>query len=186
MPYFSRLTDIVTCNLTSLLEASENPREALREVIHEMEQGITGAQRSMRTAADNEERLRSEIDEQRRQASIWLMEARQHLSDNDEASARADLLRKHEVENLIAGLEMQLKAATATRTHLTTTYHALEARLADARRRLVALEAGQSPGQTDASLAGAAGKGGTAADRPVDLIDLELAALRRELDAGNP
>lgn len=186
MPYFSRLTDIVTCNLTSLLESSENPRDALQEVIHEMEQGITGAQRSMRTATDNEERLRSEIDEQRRQIVTWLNEARQHLSRNDEASARADLLRKHEVENLIAGLEMQLKAASATRTHLTTTYHALEARLADARRRLVALEAGQSPEQAAAPPAGSPDSGGAAAKRPVDLIDVELAALRRELDAGGP
>jgi phage shock protein A len=72
---------------------------------------------------------------------------------------------------------MQLKAATATREHLTTTFHALEARLADARRRQSGLDA---PG----AAASASGSGSPVATRSADRIDDELAALKRELNAG--
>ena len=37
MPYFSRLTDIVTCNLTEILITAENPAVTLREILYEME-----------------------------------------------------------------------------------------------------------------------------------------------------
>jgi phage shock protein A len=177
MPIFSRLTDIVTCNLTALLAEARDPRAVLAEIVFEMEQGIAGSQRSMKTAGDNETRIRAEIDEQRTQVGYWTDQARTHLSQNDESQARLDLTRRHEVENLIAGLEMQHRAAAATREHLTTTYRALEARLADARRRLTAIgvPAAQTPDGRDAA---ADFRSSAKID---DVIDEELAALRREL-----
>ena len=186
MAFFSRLTDIVTCNLTEILARAEDPRATLEQIIHEMEQGIAGAQRSMKTASDNEARIRREIDEQRRQVDYWIAQAREHVAANQEHLARLDLLRKHEVENLIAGLEMQHKAAAATREHLTTTFRALEARLADARRRLTALISGDA---LDAAASYClAPPSSIAADAPspagrvTDVIDVELAALKRELE----
>ncbi|MCA9055519.1 MAG: PspA/IM30 family protein [Planctomycetaceae bacterium] len=180
MPFFSRLTDIVTCNLTSILAAAEDPEAALREIIHEMEQGVAGAQRSMKTAGDNETRLRAEIDEQRRQGEYWVAQARQNLQADNEEQARLDLLRKHEADNLTAGLEMQLKAATATREHLTTTFHALEARLADARRRLDSLLAGDDVAvSSDSPVHPRAAA--SSSPRAMDVIDVELAALKRQL-----
>jgi phage shock protein A len=176
MPFFSRLTDIVTCNLTSMLAGVDNPQAALAEIVKEMEQGIAGAQRCMKTATENENRLRAEIDEQRRQSDYWVGQARQHIGENDEDQARLDLLRKHEVENLMAGLEIQLKAAATTREHLTTTYHALEARLADARRRIAALKDSAPTAAVQPVVPRA-----TAPGRPMDVIDVELAALKREL-----
>lgn len=182
MPYFSRLTDIVTCSLTDLLRGSADPETALIAIIGEMEAGIVGAERCMRTASRNESRLHCEIDEQRRQIGCWVNIARECLTNQNESQARQALVRKHEVENLIAGLEMQLKAAAATREHLTTTYHALEARLADARRRLTALKAGLSP---TADLPPEASASASAAETKLpDIIDLELESLKRELE-GN-
>jgi phage shock protein A len=180
MPFFSRLTDIVTCNLTSMLAEAADPAATLSDIIREMEQGIAGAHRCMKTAFDNENRLRSEIDEQRRQSDYWVAQARKHLGQDEEDQARLDLLRKHEVENLLAGLEIQLKAAAATREHLTTTYHALEARLADARRRLAAMGA---PSEDDAETAEApeVARSVSRPPRATDVIDIELAALKQEL-----
>jgi phage shock protein A len=184
MPYFSRLTDIVTCSLTSLLAGVDDPQRALTDIIREMEQGITGAQRSMKTAGDSEARIRSEIDEQRKQCQQWVAAARQQLAVGNEDQARLNLVRKHEAESLVAGLEIQLKAATATREHLTTTFHALEARLADARRRLAALAAGDA----ESAIRPTTGSGQVMerSARPTDLIDVELAALKRELEGGSP
>lgn len=135
MSYFSRLTDIVTCNLTQLLAQAEDPQSAIAEIIREMREGLSGAQRSVSTASASEERLKREIDSHREQVEMWTTKAKELLVGGSEAEARQSLLRKREVEDLIAGLSQQHKAAIATREHLATMQRALEARLAEALRR---------------------------------------------------
>jgi phage shock protein A len=136
MPYFSRLTDIVTCSLTALLEGVEDQAAALAEIIHEINQGIEGAKRSAKTAAQNAGRLQSEIDEQKEQVAYWVSQAKAKLTEGSDDQARQALLRKREVESLIAALLDQHRAATATEHHLATMLNALQARLAEAQRRL--------------------------------------------------
>jgi phage shock protein A len=144
MPYFSRLTDIVTCSLTALLDGVEDPAAALAEIIYEINQGIEGAQRSAKSAALNATRLKSEIDEQKEQVEYWVAQAKAKLAEGTDDQARQALLRKREVESLIAALADQHRAATATEHHLTTMLHALQARLAEAERRLRG-ESGKEP-----------------------------------------
>lgn len=173
MAFFSRLTDIVTCNLTRLLSESDNPEATLREIIAEIEAGMAGARRSMQTAQRNEERLRGEVEEHRRSVTHWAAQARQALQSGQEDQARLALVRKREADDLVSGLQDELRAASETREHLDRTYRALEARLSEARRRQ----------QSGCSAAEAAD------DSTVDDVDPsiaseiedELAALKREL-----
>lgn len=144
MPYFSRLTDIVTCNLTTLLSRNDNCAQFLQGIIREMHEGVAGAQRCVGTAISNVARLEAEIGEQRIAAGDWIIRAQAALRRNDDQQARMALERKHEVEDLIAGLEQQLQAAMATREHLSTMLSALQARLADASRRLEELSGEKS------------------------------------------
>ena len=139
MSYFSRLTDIVTCNLTQLLAEAHDPKAAIADIIREMREGVSGAQRSVDTAIASEQRLKHEIESHQSQIDLWTGKAREQLQNGSEADARQSLLRKREVEHLIAGLAQQHKAATATRTHLATMQRALEARLSEALRRQDAL-----------------------------------------------
>jgi phage shock protein A len=172
MAYFSRLTDIVTCNLTKLLEEADDPQAALQEIIHEMESGLAGARRSMTTAETNEARIQAEVDEHAQQIAHWTEQARTEVAAGNEDRARLALVRKREADDLVASLKEELDAARETREHLTRTFRALEARLAEARRR----ETGT--GDDDAGESTTAE--GTAA--PVDdSIEDELAALKREL-----
>lgn len=177
MAYFSRLTDIVTCNLTKLLEEADDPQAALAEIVAEMESGLAGARRSMKTAGDREAALVTEVEEHRAKIEHWANQARESLQSSDEDQARLALVRKHEAESLVEGLEVELKAARETCAHLTRTYRALEARLNEAQRRQGSLDGGEATEaeeptseavpELDASLASE--------------IDDELAALKREL-----
>jgi phage shock protein A len=177
MNYFSRLTDIVTCNLGEMLAREADPHAALRKIISEMEEGLAGARRSVATAIANEERLRREIAELGGQVDQLTDEAREALRNDDESAARVALIRKQEVVDVVAGLEQQHKAACATRDHLHTTLRALEARLSEARRRQEELQT--SPTTTVGSSRGASG---VIEDDPRSrAIDDELAALKREL-----
>ncbi|MEI8018253.1 MAG: PspA/IM30 family protein [Schlesneria sp.] len=135
MSYFSRLTDIVTCNLTQLLAQAEDPHAAILEIIQEMQEGLAGAQRSVNTARNSEDHLRQEIDSHRSQIDVWMAKVKEQLQTGAEADARQSLLRKREVEDLIAGLAQQHDAAVKYREHLSTMKGALEARLSEALRR---------------------------------------------------
>ena len=173
MTYFSRLTDIVTCNLTKLLAEADDPAAALQEIIAEMDAGMAGARRSMQTAQRNEDRIRGEVEEHSAQITHWAGKAKEHLVAGVEGQARLALVRKREVEDLVAGLEKQLVAAEQTREHLSTTFRALEARLAEARRRQQGGADGEESSATDT---GAESNSAVSSE-----IDDELAALKREL-----
>lgn len=190
MTYFSRLTEIVTCNLNSLLAESEDQALAIREIIQEMEEGVGGARRSCQTAASNEHRLTTEMDAHRTQIAFWTAKAREELGKQNEELAREALLRKREIEDLVAALQQQQAAASATREQLQTTLRALEARLADARRK--ELELAAVVPLTDTKLLDAqttamgSGPRRVELDIPVDKqraaqIEDDLEALRREM-----
>lgn len=179
MSFFSRLTDIVTCNLSHLLAQAEDPQSMIAEIIREMREGLSGAQRSVNTARASEERLRLEIDSHRTQIDMWTGKAREQLVAGVEADARQSLLRKREVENLIAGLNQQHKAAISTREHLATMQRALEARLAEALRRQESL--GGSIDETPSSVPSYLTENHSTSEDIHREIDAELAALKREL-----
>jgi phage shock protein A len=187
MSFFSRLSDIVTCRIEELLAKSQNPSEAIARIVAEMEEGLAGAQRSLKAAQASEQRLEGELSECRSRASQWSTAARDELAAGKESEARAALFRKRETEDLLAGLEHQLAAAASTREHMATMLRAIEARLADARRRQLELKhpAG-SPAATAAittALPATKSRGSAAAaeDPRAREIEEELQALRREL-----
>lgn len=192
MTYFSRLSDIVTCNLNELLAREADPYAAILSIIREIEAGVAGANRSVATATSNQQRIQAEIDEHLRQVEHWRQQARAEVTSGREEAARRALMRKREVEDLVAGLEQQLAAAKSTREQLETTRRALEARLAEGRRiqeLLLSQQSGAGMGDTaHGSLADT--KVLTAEeleeDRSVSIgrdpaIEDELNALKREL-----
>ncbi len=177
MSYFSRLTDIVTCNLTQLLNEATDPRAAIAEIISEMQEGLAGAQRSVNTAFASEQRFEKEIAEHRQSVVTWTSRAREQLASGSEQDARQSLMRKREVEDLIAGLEQQHKAATATKQHLATIQRALEARLAEAiRKRDDFGVAPPAPTNNRFAIPSV-----STVDERETQIDAELEALKREL-----
>ena len=182
MSYFSRLTDIVTCNLTHLLENAADPVKEIEQIIAEMKEGLAGANRSVKTANTNEQAIQKELQEHQQQIFHWKEAAKNALATGDEAEARNSLVRKQEIEDLMAGLEQQHQAAVATCEHLTTTLHALQARLAEAKRKQ--LEITEQAGLTETS---SQATDETPAEDPTlapsrsEQIESELAALKREL-----
>ncbi len=176
MTFFIRLTDIVQCNLTALLQNVNDPQTMINEIILEMEEGLAGARRSVDTAAKNATRLGEEIDQLRGQVASWRAAARKALEAGKEEEARRSLARKQEAEDVAAGLEQEYAAAVATRDHLETMSRALHARLADARRKQAALAGDPVASDIEPSLTH------EKADGPRNhAIEEELASLKREL-----
>lgn len=183
MSYFSRLTDIVTCNLSSILAEAEDPSAALEEIIEEIQVGVESARRSVKSATANEVRIAEELEELSNQSTYWQDMARQHVQEDREHKARLALMRRNEVNDLIAGIKQQHASAQSTLNHLTTTLHALEARLADATRRRTSV--GKHEGEGHVANMGSQGSSTErhdSSDTERDQrIEDELAALKREL-----
>ena len=186
MRHFNRLTDIVTCSLTEILSSSADPQAALQEIIHEMEEGLAGANRSVITAQASVERIERELDEHRSHIEQWTDKAKQELSSGTEDAARLALVRKAEVEDLVAGLGQQQQAAVTTRNHLTTMQRAIEARLAEAQRRLQQLETGQPLGEAALLVTEIRDLASpvTPNEARQQQIEAELEALKKELGQG--
>ncbi len=114
MSFFSRLSDIVSCKLDDLIGEQRDPTTAIARIISEIEEGLTGATRSVAAAGRAEERLQAELVERNQQAAWWGDKARQELAQDRDDAARQALLRKRETGDLVAGIEQQLAAATST------------------------------------------------------------------------
>lgn len=189
MTYFSRLSDIVTCNLNDLLAEESDPRSAVLVILREMEAGVAGANRAVATATANEQQISREIDEHHDQVLFWRDKAREELGNGRDESARRALMRKREVEDLIAGLEQQREAAVSTREQLETTKRALDARLAEARRLQDELIRQQTTSSTGDTVTDALSETQVIDDADASsedsgrdpAIEDELDALRREL-----
>jgi phage shock protein A len=184
MSFFSRLSDIVSCKLDDLIAEQEDPPAAMSRIISEIEEGLAGAKRSVTAAGKSEERLKAELEERHKQAAWWGNKAREELAQDHEDAARQALLRKRETEDLEAGIEQQLAAASSTREHLSTTMRAIEARLAEARRKQHELQ--HPPAAPKRAASPASGPSGSNPPPTVDRmraaqIEAELEALRREL-----
>ncbi|MDB5384845.1 MAG: PspA/IM30 family protein [Planctomycetaceae bacterium] len=134
MAFFSRLTEIVACDLKTLLKEASNPNLAIRDIVGEIEEGVAGARRSCKTATDNIERLTREIDKQLGQVALWHAKAVEALRNQDETQARHALQRELEITDLTKALKQQQQAAQGTLEQIKTTLKGLEAQLATARR----------------------------------------------------
>lgn len=179
MPHFSRLTDIVTCNLTEILKSAQDPVLVLREIIAEMAEGLAACRRTVQTSVRNHERISREIDEYKGQIADWLDRAKQSLNSGDEVTARESLTRKVELEGLIAGLLPESEAAQGTSQHMLRIQKALEARHSDASRRLSELTGEPLVQRTDS--VSDAPSAAMSVQATQSEVDAELEALRREL-----
>ena len=191
MPFFSRLTDIVACNLTVLLDDSADKQATLREIVDEMQTGLAGANRSVETARRQEAELQSELATYEREHEDLLAQVKTQLAAGDEAAARQTLRRKKELADLVAGLRQQTESAAQIRAQLETTRKALSARLTEAMRRLEDLGGESVPGYgdgfSDAGLRSVvppevAGHADELERESADEIEAELAALKKELE----
>jgi phage shock protein A len=135
MGIFSRLSDIISANVNALLDKAEDPEKMIVQVVREMEEGLANAKRFAVTAIAAERRLGRELEQNRTQSEFWKSKAREALVLHREDLARRILARKHEHEDLVRNLEIQYADAMETSANVRTVLRALEARLAEARRR---------------------------------------------------
>jgi phage shock protein A len=172
MPYFSRTSEIIACDLRSMLQGVDNRLEVIDAIIQEVEQGVRSVRRASEAAELEVARLESDLARHRTQIEYWGEEAMRRVEAGQTDKAKLALLRKREYSDLTAGLEKLLESAIHTRDDMLPRLRAVEARLAEAIRMRDELTAGR--GQPDVLLA---------SNPPTEPSDPWQGLDRRKLDA---
>ncbi|WP_282609916.1 phage shock protein PspA [Pelagibius sp. Alg239-R121] len=150
MSIFSRLTDIINSNITSILDRAEDPAKIIRLIIQEMEDTLvevrSGAARSIADKKEVERKLAKLIDAQsewERRAEIALMKGREDLAKGA-LLEKAKLIEaievmKEDLEHIeeallrgdedIAKLQAKLAEAKAKQKGMTTRHDSAASRL---------------------------------------------------------
>jgi phage shock protein A len=192
MGLFQRVGDFLAANLNDMVERFEDPETMLRQAVREMETAIGQAKQETARAMASEKLAGKSLAEHRRQAQDWQQRAERAVQAGDDVLARKALSRKHEYDRMVAALQDQAAAAAETSQTLRRQLYAMQAKLAEAKRRLGALVARQRAAEVRSRLQTAAGVAEVDPSafekferlrQKVEQAEAETEALR-ELDAG--
>ena len=144
MGIFSRLTDIVNSELSSILDKAENPEKIIRMVIQEMEDTLVEVRTSAaRTIADQKDITRKLKRLTAAQAN-WEAKAELALSKGRDDLAKAALVEKSKVAEMEQHLSEELEHLQQSISHHDDDVQKLEGKLREARAKKAALNARHS------------------------------------------
>jgi phage shock protein A len=135
MGIFSRISDIINANINALLDSAENPEKMIRLVIQEMEETLIEVRtNSARLLAEKKELLRRN-DRLVKQVEDWGRKAELALSKDRDDLAKAALVEKATVNDVIAVVEQDLRKLEETLDKLTDEIEQLQLKLNDCKAR---------------------------------------------------
>ena len=135
MGIFSRLSDIINSNINSLLDKAEDPEKLIRMVIQEMEETLVEVRSTTaKIIADKKELIRRN-DNLAKQATDWQSKAELALSKGREDLAKAALLEKATINDVINVVKDDLIKLDESLVKLTSEIEQLQVKLNDARVR---------------------------------------------------
>jgi phage shock protein A len=192
MGLFQRFGDIISANLNDMVDRFEDPEKMLKQAVREMETAIADAKRETARAMASEKLAAKELAESERQGRDWAQRAEQAVRGGDDALARKALSRKQEHDKVSAALRDQTAAAAEASRTLHHQLEAMQAKLAEATRRLGTLVARQKAAAVRAKIQAGVGDVELNSDafdkferlrKKVDRVEAETEALR-ELETG--
>ncbi len=149
---FKRINDVITANISDLIDRVEDPEKMIKQIIREMEENNATAKEGVVDAEASEKTLRQDVDRHRSQSDQWADKARVALKEGNEKLAREALLRKNEHARVLESLEPAMDSAISTSASLKAQLKALESKLDEAKRKRSSLVARQRAAEARQSM----------------------------------
>ncbi|MFM2485030.1 phage shock protein PspA [Celerinatantimonas yamalensis] len=148
MGIFSRMTDIINSNLTSILDKAEDPKKMIRMMIQEMEETLVEVRSSSARVIADRKTTGRRLERMRSEATEWENKAMLAISKGREDLARAALAEKQQLEKEMMSIDQELAVLDDHLEHLHEEVGQLQSKLNDAKAKQKAMLLRQSSVQS--------------------------------------
>lgn len=139
MGIFSRLSDIINSNINSLLDKAEDPEKMIRMVIQEMEETLVEVRSTTAKIIADKKELARRNEKLAKQSQDWQSKAELALSKQREDLAKAALIEKAQVNEVIDLVKEDMHKLDESLDKLSREIEQLQVKLNDARARQKAM-----------------------------------------------
>jgi len=147
MSIFSKFSTVIKSNINDLISKAENPEKMLNQIILDMRDQLAQAKREVAAAIADERKLRSQLDDEVKQARQWEHRAMLAVKEGRDDLAKQALMRQQEHAERGLALEQAWRGQASETEKLKGSLRQLNDKIEEAKRKRNLLIAKQKRAQ---------------------------------------